>query len=215
MVFSKFFWKGFIVVHKRLVYLLEDIDLRREEMVFFIFNFPKGSPMKSLVFTIMLAACSILNTGWADLEKEPCHQTSMYVGISESDIGKVVPTVGIKTQCKDVILDINASYTLVKGWDDWHYATLSAGALYSFLRNDSEEFYGGLGVQVCGLFYKKNLKDNSRSLFPEFIVGVKRIISEDHFIFFQFNVHPWEIPLHSHSRGQKSGAVVFKMGISI
>jgi hypothetical protein len=185
-------------------------------MLFFIFNFPRVTKMKSLIFTIMLAAFSVVNTGWADLEKEPCHQTSRYVGISGSDIGMVVPTVGIKTPCKDVILDINASYLFFKGlWKEWHYAILSASALSSFLKSDLGEAYAGLGVQVSGLFNHRHLKDNFRRFYPEFISGIKRNISESHFIFFQVNVHPWIIPIHSHSRGQKSGAVIFKMGISI
>jgi len=172
--------------------------------------------MKSLIFTIMLAAFSIVNTGWADLEEAPCHKISKYVGISGSDIGLVAPTVGIKTQCKDVILDINASYILVNGaWADWHYATLSASALSSFLKNDLGEVYGGLGLQVSGLFNHRHLNENFRNLYPEFIAGIKRNISEAHYIFFQVNVHPWEIPLHSHSSGKRSGAVLFKMGISI
>jgi hypothetical protein len=185
-------------------------------MVFFIFNFPKGTKMKSLIFTIMLAAFSVVNTGWADLEKEPYHEISKYAGISGSDIAFVVPTIGMRTQYKDVMLDINASYLLVKGsWEDWHYAIVSASALSSFLKNDLGEAYGGLGLQVSALFNHGHLKDNHRSLYPEFIAGIKRNISEEHFIFFQINVHPWEIPIHSHSPGKRSGGVLFKMGISI
>lgn len=164
----------------------------------------------------MLAAFSIVNVGWADSSKEQQHLVSPYAGISGSDIGFVVPTIGIRTQCKGVILDFNASYFLVRGsWGDWHYATLNAAALSSFLKNELGEIYGGLGAQVTGLFYHSHLKDNVRSFFPEFIVGIKRNISENHFIFFQVNVHPWEMPLHSHSCGKRSGAVIFKMGISI